>query len=566
MLCIAGGIKWFMNIIRKKGYDQKAWSFYIAYAKDNDYGPQRCEGVCEYCETCRHKKNMVLTVKEPDVIIRTCQDHYESLSQVQDNLWENLNDAVRLSNPGIRIIRAQTAVGKTEQYCRLISQDTKNRYIIAVPTNRLKAEVSQRLKIKGISVEDVLSLKDVDLPDELNEKIKFYFRCGLGRDITKVLKGYIKEHKMSTDPFILRTVENCKRYLKSENRIKKSRVAVMIHAKLLTLSETVLKDFIVIIDEDILSTIFKNINTVKVSSIEKCINYYRCSESMESSFQQILDTPIGTLGRLIGDKSPAYFTESDLKGLNICENVNEILYCSCFYREKEYVHYFCSQSLPAARYIVMSATAEAWLYKKYFTRMLIEEYPYQKAKYVGSLKQYTYYSMSRQCIQDNKQELLKFIAKYKDTHKMITFLKFEKEFNGCGLHFGNAEGHDSLNGKDILVIGTPHLSEFVYKLIGYHLGMEVQNDTLSVRRIEHNGYQFNMMTYKNEDLRNLQLYFINKELEQCIGRARLLRNPCEALLFSNFPCDQAELFQEDYLNDITPETEAVGESVMAGTL
>jgi hypothetical protein len=56
------------------------------------------------------------------------------------------------------------------------------------------------------------------------------------------------------------------------------------------------------------------------------------------------------------------------------------------------------------------------------------------------------------------------------------------------------------------------------------------------------------MTYKNEQLRELQLYFISKELEQCIGRARLLRNDCTVLVFSNFPVEQSELIQDDYLD------------------
>ena len=57
------------------------------------------------------------------------------------------------------------------------------------------------------------------------------------------------------------------------------------------------------------------------------------------------------------------------------------------------------------------------------------------------------------------------------------------------------------------------------------------------------------MTYKGEELRELQFYFIHKELEQCIGRARLLRNDCKVLVLSNFPCEQAKLIQEDYLKE-----------------
>lgn len=160
----------------------------------------------------------------------------------------------------------------------------------------------------------------------------------------------------------------------------------------------------------------------------------------------------------------------------------------------------------------------------------------------------TAYSMSRQCIQDNKEKLSVYLKSLQKEYKIITFMKYEKEFNGFGLHFGNAEGMDSLNGKNVMVVGTPHLDEMVYRLIGYHLGMEVEQETLAVRKVRYNNYEFNFMTYKGEELRKLQLYFIYKELEQCIGRARLLRNNCKVLVLSNFPCEQAELIQKDYLN------------------
>lgn len=127
-------------------------------------------------------------------------------------------------------------------------------------------------------------------------------------------------------------------------------------------------------------------------------------------------------------------------------------------------------------------------------------------------------------------------------------MEFDDKIKTGELHFGNTEGVDFLNGKNIAVIGTPHLNEFVYKLIGSHLGLEVNSDILSVRRIEYRGYKFSLMTYKQKELRELQLYFISKELEQSIGRARLLRNDCKVIVFSNFPCEQADLVQEDYLD------------------
>lgn len=172
-------------------------------------------------------------------------------------------------------------------------------------------------------------------------------------------------------------------------------------------------------------------------------------------------------------------------------------------------------------------------------------------------------------MQDNKEKLNAYLQSLQEKYQIITFMKYEKEFSSLGLHFGNAEGVDALSGKNVLVVGTPHLDEMVYRLIGCHLGMEVEQEVLAVRKVRYNGYEFSFMTYKGEALRELQFYFIRKELEQCIGRARILRKDCKVLVLSNFPCEQAELHQEDYLKDIKEkiiEGEFSQQPVMAGNL
>lgn len=66
------------------------------------------------------------------------------------------------------------------------------------------------------------------------------------------------------------------------------------------------------------------------------------------------------------------------------------------------------------------------------------------------------------------------------------------------------------------------------------------------------------MTFADKSMRNLQLFLIETELEQAIGRARVLREDCTVYVFSNYPCKQAELNMEPYLN-ITAEEETEDE-------
>ena len=96
------------------------------------------------------------------------------------------------------------------------------------------------------------------------------------------------------------------------------------------------------------------------------------------------------------------------------------------------------------------------------------------------------------------------------------------------------------------IVGTPHLHESVYKLFGIALGINVENQELRYQQIKYGIYQFWLMTYDNLFLRRIQLWLIESELEQSVGRARILRNDCNVFLFSSFPLRQAEFI---YLKD-----------------
>ena len=61
------------------------------------------------------------------------------------------------------------------------------------------------------------------------------------------------------------------------------------------------------------------------------------------------------------------------------------------------------------------------------------------------------------------------------------------------------------------------------------------------------------MTYADATLRAIQFYMIESELEQAVGRARLLRCDCTVNLFSDFPLKQAELKESKYDTDENDE-------------
>lgn len=511
---------------------------------------------------------MLLTVKGKDKMIRLDEkEDYESLDEVYQHVCTCLENAVESSGNEIVIIPAQTALGKTEAYCNLIRDHPKKKFIVAVPTNQLKHEVYQRLLKKKVDVKKTLSIYDGELSKELMDKLESYFQWGLGKEIINLLRAYIKENKEVKENDRICEVSFCKAYVKQQEELVKSRVIVTTHARLALFSEEMMQHYCVIVDEDILSTFFKNICSVSMKTVETVSASPYCPRHLRDKLHLAETLKDGEYMRLDAEPFADGLSEAQLRELEVSDNVNSLAYATVCCKRGEDVYYFYPSVLPRGKLIVVSATADAELYRKYFKGREIIECSYKKAKYLGKLVQFSAYSMSRQCIQNHKEKLKAYLQPLQKEYQLITFMKYENELNGLGLHFGNAEGVDVLSGENVMVVGTPHLDEMVYRLIGCHLGMEVEQDVLSVRNVKYNGYAFNFMTYKGEELRELQFYFIHKELEQCIGRARLLRKDCKVLVLSNFPCEQAELHQEDYLKDIKEdiiEDEFGQQPVMAG--
>ncbi len=269
--------------------------------------------------------------------------------------------------------------------------------------------------------------------------------------------------------------------------------------------------------------------------------------------------------RTAGYRMP--LTKEELDGLECFQtddNVNDLIHAGAFVRMRdedsgeEVIRYFCPLHMPEMKYIVLSATFDHEIYRKYFTgQMEVYAYPEKKAAYRGRIEQYTYHSLGRKDLSE-KEQVFSIAEETAGSPGLdiITFKKFEEDrgrnFNSAGIHFGNSTGLNGLEGCDLAVIGTPYRVEEYYKLIACYLGTDVNREgdkRPSLRRAEYKGNSFLITTYKDPLLREVQLYSIESELEQCVGRARLLRQDCSVYVFSCFPCEQARIHIRNYLQD-----------------
>lgn len=103
-----------------------------------------------------------------------------------------------------------------------------------------------------------------------------------------------------------------------------------------------------------------------------------------------------------------------------------------------------------------------------------------------------------------------------------------------GIHFGKTEGFNVYRGMDIAVIGTPHNSPVLYKMVGAMLGYDTSG-SLHRYRVERGGYSFPMMSYADKKMRNMQLFFIESEIGTGCGKSKTFKRELYRICFFQLP-------------------------------
>jgi hypothetical protein len=195
---------------------------------------------------------------------------------------------------------------------------------------------------------------------------------------------------------------------------------------------------------------------------------------------------------------------------------------------------------------MVSATVDETICNYYFGADKVKFHECPLAQYEGTLEQYYDNTMSRGFITRNP-DVFNWIKDFSGFKHTISFKKFLlKGLYDGELSYGNTAGCDYLKGQNINVVGTYHLSEWIYKLFALSLGFDTNTKLKHGVTVTHNGYRFKFTTFDDKPLRDIQFYMIETELEQAVGRARLLREPCAVYLFSNFPLRQAVMRVSGY--------------------
>ncbi|MBR1737294.1 MAG: hypothetical protein IJ736_09805, partial [Firmicutes bacterium] len=493
---IKGGGKWFKNIMKHieeiapLAHDLEKWNSNLFQMKKSPYSPQRCCNYCQYCNECNHSKN-ILTTAIPsmhEINIIENKRNYVGIDTARNQLHEAMINALSDRDNSIHIIKAPTGLGKTQEYINCMKLSAKP-FIIAVPTNKLKLEVFNRCINAGIT--DIVFTPEI--PSEIGEnninKLKTFYTKGDIHGYSKFLKILESEY-----PCMLQYKKNLQMTLTSKGHI------ITTHIRLINdmFGDDILSSHEIIIDEDIIKNILVTTKIPKKSLKNIIFNgnttlsellktYYIPANSVMSS--------VSLKPMKINEKIPPTEYSELVKTADINFNINDLLSADAAYISGDYIYYAVIRKIPDKKLIIMSATASDFVYKNLLKDRTIKLHNIGNVHYKGKVIQYHNKSYSRNYISSNT-EIFDRVKRYHKGYNLITFLKYSSVTDE--LHFGNTEGKDTFDNKDLLIIGTPFQDEAVYKLLAVSMGFdcnEINKSRLNHRTVDVNEYKFTFFTY-----------------------------------------------------------------------
>lgn len=500
--------------------------------------------MCRYRDKCDHCENMIATAKpESNRIVRLKDEEYCTLKESESDLFHSFINAIYSKDDDIHIIKAQTSLGKTRMIIDFMKQNPEQKFIIVAPTHNLKNQIYADARNSGIThIFNTPDIKKYRISDEIMEQVECYYKIGAGMKVIPFLRK-IRSSLCENEPDyrnISIYLDDCEKAKNYDGNI------VTSHSRFLYMNLEKYVNYQIIIDEDIMRTLLGieslsinklvqikgnlNLPAPVVSKIDTLCN---CKTSGEKKYVKC--ERIGSLEGVFGDIT-------DFNKVNV--NLYGLLQAEYFAVDDEYVYFLDEKFLPETKMIIMSATVDVELYRLLYRHRKIHFYECRKAEYMGKVIQYTDYSYSRFFFNEN-EKIIDELRKRTENQVVITLSCIEHKFN-TKYHFGNIEGLNDSRGKDIAVIGLPNLNNVVYGLYAMRMGY-VCDVHMCCRRIQYNNCDFRLNTFEDKIIRRIQLWLLSSQLEQAVGRARLLRENCTVTVFSGFPVKQAE-FHNTYDN------------------
>lgn len=495
-----------------------------------DYQPEPFSKFSPESEVETGAKNLVLAakLKSGDVIVR----HpvvLKTIECVRAELKEKLEEVRLADDVLIYTIKCPTGSGKTQQVLHFENA------LIASPTHKLSRQSYERAKAHGY---DVLITPEIphDIDPSIRQKIDELYQAGAHR----AAMNYIKE--------MAAIIPQLEEYVEQMAEIENAgtRTVFTTHERLLSMRH--LKPLIVI-DEDP----FKSLMKQGWVSKEELIAFLRWvganTGCNRAAMSQIFEGLAEGSGRVVHQMPKSVVNdiddlESAVIKMRTSSNVIGFLHSDCFVVNGSRVNFITRRELPAyKKIIILSATANEGIYRRMFgDRLRFTDLGLSELR--GRVIQYPQWSGSKQCFR-NDPEFVGIMKHIVGDMPVITTKEMSERFveGQVVASFGALAGLDHLGGQDLAICGTFHMNPVAHVLFANALDAGVGFDECIPRmcRVEHDGLEFYFNSYEhNEMLRELQLYLVESEQTQAIGRARLVNHDATVLVFSNLPVRGAE--------------------------
>lgn len=255
------------------------WSLFPAELKGKPHffirgkGSKPCSHFCPHYNVCQHGRDILSTAKPKYHQIERLANWGEplvDLEEAEEDFKEKFDEAVAAMENLWYVIKSQTALGKTETVLDFMLL-TKLRVLLVIPTNKLKREVYDRAKQKGIDLAISPSLHELEdkLFEDDWEDIKALLDAG--KTPAPLIEKWIavdeSDEKVTNEE--VRRARLLKRYKRQLAEFYSYEGhAITTYRRLSSMDLS--KYDLVIVDEDIIySTVIPNRETVSISDLKE---------------------------------------------------------------------------------------------------------------------------------------------------------------------------------------------------------------------------------------------------------------------------------------------------------
>lgn len=224
--------------------------------------------------------------------------------------------------------------------------------MIAVPTTKLQNEVHRRLAEYGVNADMTPSVEEFLEKfgqSDLQAEVRRLYENGFGYRVKRTIRKYIKENEDMLSSAQLSVYEM---YKKQTPKFDGSKCIITTHAMLLALQRRELKKYEIIVDEDILMTIFKGTGSISFQDMETILQERTCLRDLKDRIREILRMEDESIGNTdLFELDPRSLDTLYEEEMPIISSIPDFMASSTFYVDvdNEQVHYFRAKKNPRCK-------------------------------------------------------------------------------------------------------------------------------------------------------------------------------------------------------------------------